>query len=199
MTLYKYVCAVVLCLFFVSCGGFFVSNDTVTQLALSPTNPTVQVGSTTQFTATGTTAVGNTIDVTPGVSWSSSKPAVATVNSAGLLSGVSAGISIINATYQEGSTQTIATITSATLTSIAIAPLTATLSVAGTQQYTATGTYSDGTQQDLTGVVTWSSSNVGVATISGTGLATGVASGSTTISAVYLGFNANTTLTVTGI
>jgi uncharacterized protein YjdB len=171
----------------------------VTQLSLSPTNPTVQVGSTTQFTATGTTAVGNTIDVTPGVSWSSSKPAVATVNSAGLLTGVSAGISIINATYQEGSTQTIATITSATLTSIAIAPLQATLSVAGTQQYTATGTYSDGTQQDLTGVVAWSSSNVGVATISGTGLATGVASGSTTISAVYLGFNANTTLTVTGI
>jgi uncharacterized protein YjdB len=101
--------------------------------------------------------------------------------------------------YQEGSTQTIATITSATLTSIAIAPLTATLSVAGTQQYTATGTYSDGTQQDLTGVVTWSSSNVGVATVSATGLATGVASGSTTISAVYGGFNANTTLTVTGI
>ncbi|MGD0932599.1 MAG: Ig-like domain-containing protein [Candidatus Korobacteraceae bacterium] len=199
MNLYKQAGAVALCLFLVSCGGFFVSNDTVTQLALSPTNPTVQVGSTTQFTATGTTAVGNTIDVTPGVSWSSSKPAVATVNSAGLLTGVSAGISIINASYQEGSTQTIATITSATLTSIAIAPLSATLSVAGTQQYTCTGTYSDGTQQDLTGVVTWSSSNVGVATISGTGLATGVASGSTTIMAVYLGFNATTTLTVTGI
>ena len=73
----------------------------MTQLALSPTNPTVQVGSTTQFTATGTTAVGNQIDVTPGVSWSSSKPAVATVNSAGLLTGVSAGISIIDATPKE--------------------------------------------------------------------------------------------------
>jgi hypothetical protein len=40
---------------------------------------------------------------------------------------------------------------------------------------------------------------VGVATISATGLATGVASGSTSISAVYGGFTAQTTLTVTGI
>jgi hypothetical protein len=121
------------------------------------------------------------------------------VNSAGLLTGVTAGISVIGASYQEGSTQTIATVTSAVLTSIAIAPLAATLSVAGTQQYTATGTYADGTQQDLTGVATWASSNVGVATISATGLATGVASGSTSISAVYGGFTAQTTLTVTGI
>jgi hypothetical protein len=199
MTFFTKGCAIVLALLLTSCGGFFVSNDTVTQLAVSPTNPTVQVGSSTQFTATGTTAVGNQIDVTPGVNWSSSKPAIATVNSAGLLTGVSAGISVINASYQQGSTQTIATITSATLTSIAIAPLSTTISVAATQQYSATGTYTDGSQQDLTGVVSWSSSNVGVATISATGLATGVASGSTTISATYGGFSAQTTLTVTGI
>ena len=199
MTFFTKGCAVVLALLLTSCGGFFVSNDTVTQLSVSPTNPTVQVGSSTQFTATGTTAVGNQIDVTPGVNWTSSKPAIATVNSAGLLTGVTAGISVIGASYQEGSTQTIATVTSAVLTSIAIAPLAATLSVAGTQQYTATGTYADGTQQDLTGVATWASSNVGVATISATGLATGVASGSTSISAVYGGFTAQTTLTDTGI
>jgi len=199
MTLYKHACAVVLALFFVSCGGFFVSNDTVTQLAVSPTNPTVQVGSTTQFTATGTTAVGNQIDVTPGVNWTSSKPGVATVSSSGLLMGVSAGTSVINASYQNGSTQTFATVTSATLKSIAIAPLNTSISVAATQQYSCTGTYADGTQQDLTGVVTWSSSNVGVATISTTGLATGAGSGSTTIQAAYSGFTAQTTLTVTGL
>ena len=168
MNLFKQACGVVLALFLVSCGGFFVSNDTVTQLSVSPTNPTVQVGSTTQFTATGTTAIGNQIDVTPGVAWSSSKPSVATVSSSGLLTGVSSGTSTIYASYQNGSTQTFATITSATLKSIAIAPLNTSISVAATQQYSCTGTYADGTQQDLTGVATWTSSNVGVATISTT-------------------------------
>jgi trimeric autotransporter adhesin len=190
------VCAILLALTLTSCGGFFVANDTVTQLAVSPVNPTVQVGATSQFTATGTTAVGNTIDVTPGVSWSSSKPAIATVNSAGLLTGVSAGISIIYASYQQGSTQTIATVTSATLISLAIAPLNTSISVGATQQYTATGTYSDNSTQDLTGSVSWSSSNVNVATISTTGLATGVSSGSTTIAAAINGLTAQTTLSV---
>lgn len=196
MNFFGKVCAILLALTLTSCGGFFVSNDTVTQLAVSPVNPTVQVGATSQFTATGTTAVGNTIDVTPGVSWTSSKPNIATVNSAGLLSGISAGTSIINASYQQGSTQTIATVTSGTLTSLTIAPLTTSISVGATQQFSATGTFSDGTQQDLTGQVSWSSSNVNVATISTTGLATGVASGSTTIAAAINGLTAQTTLSV---
>ena len=52
-----------------------------------------------------------------------------------------------------------------------------------TLQYAATGLYSDGTTQDKTNLVTWSSSSASVANVSATGLATGVALGTTNIGA----------------
>ncbi|MBO19123.1 MAG: hypothetical protein CL732_01110, partial [Chloroflexi bacterium] len=55
----------------------------------------------------------------------------------------------------------------------------------GTQQYTATGHYDNGTNADITDSVTWASSNTAVATIDAAGLATGVALGSTSISASH--------------
>ena len=48
------------------------------------------------------------------------------------------------------------------------------------QLYTATGTYSDSTTQNITDSVTWASSNASAATITTSGLATGVGVGSTT-------------------
>ncbi len=84
-----------------------------------------------------------------------------------------------------------------TLTSIAVTPANASI-VAGTQQqYMATGTYSDGSHQNLTNSATWTSSVTTVATVSSTALATGVAAGTTTIQANYASVNGSTPLTVT--
>src|SRR5262249_32916549 len=69
------------------------------------------------------------------------------------------------------------------LSSIAVTPSNPTVTVGGTQQFTATGTYSDGSTQNLTSQVTWASSNTAAATINSSGLATAVAVGTTTISA----------------
>lgn len=57
------------------------------------------------------------------------------------------------------------------------------VNVGATDPFTATGTFTDGTTQNLTTSVTWSSSTPANATISGTGLATGVHSGTTMITA----------------
>jgi len=84
-----------------------------------------------------------------------------------------------------------------TLTSIAVTPANATLAGGATQQYTATGTYSDSSTQNVTSQVTWTSSNTAAATISAAGLATAVAAGSTTISATLGSVSGNTGLTVT--
>jgi hypothetical protein len=66
----------------------------------------------------------------------------------------------------------------------------------GSQQYTATGTFSDSSMQILpNNSVTWASSATGVATINSTGLATGVSPGTTTISANSSGLVGSTTLT----
>jgi hypothetical protein len=84
----------------------------------------------------------------------------------------------------------------ATLLSIAVTPASPAISTGATQQFTATGTFSDGSTQNMTNQVTWTSSNTGVATISSTGLATGASPGTTTISATASGITGSTTLSV---
>ena len=84
-----------------------------------------------------------------------------------------------------------------TLSSIAVTSTTATVDVGSTQQFTATGTYSDRTTSDITTQVTWSSSNRSVATVNSSGLATAVGVGTTTITATLGSISGSTTLTVT--
>jgi hypothetical protein len=86
---------------------------------------------------------------------------------------------------------------SPTLTSLAVTPANPSIVAGTTQQFTATGTFSDGTTQNLTTSVAWGSSASGVATISTTGLATGAGTGSTTISATSGSVAGSTILTVT--
>ncbi|WP_298435884.1 DUF4082 domain-containing protein [Geobacter sp.] len=83
-----------------------------------------------------------------------------------------------------------------TLSSITVTPVNQTIPTGTTQQFTASGTYSDGSTKELSTQATWASSNTGVATIGSSGLATAVSPGSTTISATLSGVTGSTTLTV---
>ena len=189
-----------------ACGKFFVSGSAVVSMTLSPVNPAVQPGKTTQFTATGTLGDGTTQDVTNQATWTSSTTAAATINASGLATAVAVGTTTISAkiTPSSGSSSSSSVTASTTLTvsntvptGITIAPANASIRSGQTQQYTATATYSDNSTKDVTTQTTWSSSTPGVASINSSGLATGVAPGNTTISASFSGFTATTTLTVT--
>ncbi len=71
-----------------------------------------------------------------------------------------------------------------TLNSISISPSSPTINVGSTLQFSATGTYSDGSTQNLTAAAAWVSTNTSVATIgSGSGLATGMNAGGSSITA----------------
>ena len=83
------------------------------------------------------------------------------------------------------------------LSSISVTPGTPSIAAGGTQQFTATGTFSDGSKQDLTSSATWSSSATAIATITSGGLATGISAGNTTITATSGAVSGTTTLTVT--
>ena len=85
------------------------------------------------------------------------------------------------------------------LASLAVTPSNASVLPGGTQQFTATGTFSDGSTQNLTSSVTWTSKNTGVATISGSGLATGVGTGNTTIQASSGPISSSTGLSVAAV
>ncbi len=83
----------------------------VDAIQIAPTSQSVVPGSTAQFTASGIVGHGShpssTQDVTNLVTWTSSTPSVATVDSSGLATGVSAGTAMITASMQ-GFTGTIA-------------------------------------------------------------------------------------------
>jgi outer membrane protein assembly factor BamB len=84
----------------------------------------------------------------------------------------------------------------ASLVSIVVTPVNATLGPGKSVQLTAIGTYSDSTTQDLTAQVTWSSSSTAEATVSGSGAVTGVSGGTPTITATLSGVSGSTTVTV---
>src|SRR5579864_6408549 len=83
-----------------------------------------------------------------------------------------------------------------TLSSITVGPSNATVAAGLTQQFTATGVYSDGSQKDLSSTATWASSATATATVSSAGMATGVAAGMASISATSNGVTGRNTLTV---
>ena len=75
-------------------------------------------------------------------------------------------------------------VTFSVLKSIAVTPASPpNLAVGSTQQFKATGTYSDGSTSDISSSVIWNSDNTSVATIDSKGLATGVTAGTTNITA----------------
>jgi hypothetical protein len=68
--------------------------------------------------------------------------------------------------------------------------------VGGTQQLVATGTYSDGSQKDLSALVSWTCTNPTVANVSDTGLVTGIASGGVTVTATSGALSGSSMITV---
>ncbi len=91
---------------------------------------------------------------------------------------------------------TLTVITSQTLVSIAVTPPTVSIEQDNTQALIATGTYNDGTTQDLTDMTTWTSSNSSAASMVLMGTVRGVSVGSTTITATLGSISGSATLTV---
>jgi uncharacterized protein YjdB len=92
---------------------------------------------------------------------------------------------------------TVVVQTPPTLVSIAITPANPSIAHTGTIQLTATGTWSNGTMTDVTSTATWTSGTTADATVGTTGLVTGVAAGSSVITATSGGVSGHTTVTLT--
>ncbi len=87
----------------------------------------------------------------------------------------------------------------ATLKSIAVTPINPTLGVGATGQFSAIGTYSDGSTQDITQSVMWNVSDPSIISINATGLVTALKIGPATIAAIdqASGILGTNTMTVT--
>jgi type IV pilus assembly protein PilY1 len=176
---------------------------TLVSITVTPVNPTIYLGNTQQFTATGIYSDGSTQNLTSQVTWSSATTSVATISSGGLATGITLGSSLITATLGTISGSTTLTVVNApppppppTLISLTVTPVNPTDHPGQTKQFTATAVYSNGSTANVTASATWTSSATAVATISSSGLATSVALGGTTITATWSGLSGSTTLTV---
>jgi uncharacterized protein YjdB len=174
-------------------------------IAISPLNPTILSLMPQKFTATGMYSDGSTVDITSQASWSSSDSAFATVNN-GLATALAQGSATISAAL-DGVTGTSAlTVTGGNLSAITIQPLSTTLAKDTSTRIKAIGAFTFNgavtSSRDITGLVTWSTDNSSLATVTSGGgnlerlNAVAVTSG-TTITVKSGSVSATATLTVT--
>ncbi|HTX75831.1 MAG TPA: Ig-like domain-containing protein [Terracidiphilus sp.] len=179
-------------------GG--VGNADFTSISIIPGAQSVaSPGETGQFIAIGATSAGATANLTNQVSWTSSSSQIATINSAGLATGISQGTASITAIYTNPGDGSLATGTatfqvvngtSEQVSALQVFPTSqGATALAQLSQFTALGT-ENGLQYDVTGQVAWTSTDTAVATVgtagNGTpGLVTAIGAGSATIEATY--------------
>ena len=151
----------------------------VTGVTMTSSTISIPVVSTTQLVATVAPANASNKNVT----WTSSSSLIATVSTTGLVTGVASGTATITVTTVDGSkTATcVVTVTSGNIavTGVVVSPATVSVNVSATTQLTATVSPANATNK----AVSWISSNIAIATVSSTGLVTGVAIGTATITA----------------
>jgi len=150
-------------------------------VAVSPSTVALAPGDTVQLTASPRDAAGNPLTGLA-VAWSSSDSAVAKVSASGLVTGVTVGSATVTAIVeQQRGTATVTVVVP--VASVTVSPSTVALAPGDTVRLAATPKDAAGTA--LTGrAVAWSSSDSAVATVSASGLVTGVAVGSATVTAI---------------
>ena len=168
----------------------------IVSIEVMPQDASVPAGLTVQYSATATLSDGSTQDITTDADWTSDNTQVADVSNAGLATGLSPGTAKITAEKDGISAGTTLTVGQPELVSITVTPANPTILVDQTIQFTATGTFTDDSEDDLTKDAAWTSSDSKVALIDQNGLATGNSAGTTVIAATFGGVSGSTTLTV---
>jgi hypothetical protein len=193
--------------------GTIVGSTTLTvtaaklrSIVVTPGTATIAKGTTQAFVATGIFDDTSTQDLTDSVAWATGMPAVAGVSNAPDSSGVATGLTMgmTNVTATLGavvSPPVVLTVTPAVLRSIAITPAAPSVAKGARLQFVATGTFSDESTQVITARVTWATAVIATATISNAagsrGQVTGLAVGTTDVSATLGTIVAHINLTVT--
>lgn len=187
---------------FSSCGtGSADENEKLSQITIAPANQSIPKGTTLQLSAKGISAGGVQRALDASVTWQTSQPAVATVDAQGVVTAVAQGVTQISAAYKGTTGSTSVAVGQAALVSITVGLSRSSLPVGESEQLTATGNYSDGSTQNLTPSVTWTSSGPAssgptIANVNAQGVVTGVALGVVQVSAAYQGVTGSTSLTI---
>lgn len=174
-----------------------VNERAVALVSVAPSTSTIRVGRKTTLVpelrdATGVLLHGRSIG------WTSASAAVATVDSAGVVTGIAPGTATITARSGGIAGSALVVVTPMPVASVVVAPATASLVVGGTRTLAATTRDSAGAT--LSGrTVTWASSSPAVANVSSAGVVLAIAPGTATITATSEGRSATSQITVSAV
>ncbi|HEX6048310.1 MAG TPA: Ig-like domain-containing protein [Gemmatimonadaceae bacterium] len=167
----------------------------VSTVTVAPPEPNVVLGGQVQLTATARSATGQILSGRA-VSWTSGAPSIAPVSGDGVVTGASIGTAIVFATIDGVIGTATVTVRQVPVATVTISPPTAEVVAGGTVQLSAS--VRDGNGAELPGrLVGWSSSDDATATVSSTGLVSGIKAGTVTITASSEGKSGTATVTVT--
>lgn len=166
----------------------------VSRVVVTPSTSSVFVGQSTTLTSQALSATGQPL-TGRAVSWSSGTPAVATVNSAGVVTGVSVGSTVVLASIDGVVGSANVAVLPIPVATVTVSPATATVDIGKTMQLSAVAR--DASGNTLSGrFIAWTSNQASVATVTGTGLVTGVSTGTAIISATSEGKVGTATVTI---
>ena len=174
-----------------------VTQATIQSLVVSSANVNVSAGMTQQLTVTATYSDGTTKDVTTQSTFQSDQTNIATVSAGGLVTGVAAGNASISVAFGDKSASVPVTVTQAAVQSITVAPTSVSVTAGLTQQLTVTATYSNGSTADVTSQIMYQPLDATIATVSTSGLVTGVTAGNTIVTISIGGKSASVPVIVT--
>ena len=186
----------------VSTSVVAIVNDVeLVTIEVTPKSPTSALGTSRQFTAMGIFTDNSSSDITADVFWRSANRSVATIDANGVADTLTAGTATIAAFLNLKVGATEFTVSEADIVALQITPAGLSEPAGTSKQLTATAIYTDGTQEDVTKLATWVSSDadfveIGVGSDNG-GLAQLIAQGAADITASFDGLADVTPITVT--
>ena len=156
-------------------------------LQVEPVQVSIRLGTTQQYKATLIDENGVKSDVTASATWTSSDPAIASIDTAGLVTAIAVGSVTISADVNGARASAALDVNNKSITAISVFPGDA-VAIAGlTKQYRAVAVFSDDSVQDVTADVAWSSDNNAAATIDARGVATAAGPGTAMLTAAFSG------------
>ena len=181
-----------------ACSGSTTSDDVassdVATVAVSPRTSTVSIGAQEPLRAIAQDALGDTI-TNVDVHWSVQDSSIATISSTGIVTGVALGSTQVAASAGGKSGIGTVTVEKTPVSSVVVTPPHVDATPGAQKQLTAV--VYDAAQNALAGrAVTWSTSNVDIATVDANGTVAAKSPGTATITAISEGKSGTATITV---
>jgi len=178
-----------------------ITDAVVSEIQVSPVAELLTLGQTRQYAATAVFSDARTEDVTDDVTWSVGDPLVANISNAGgsegLLTTLATGQTTVSADLDGIQDTAVLDVTPLAVVAVEIVPVNISIPQGISSPWVALAVFGDGSTLDITDDATWFSVDNNIASVSDTGVVTGVAEGGTTIITDYQGIQDDQAVTVT--